>query len=80
MHEQALKPILDAFRSVDVEGRGFLEAPQFAVFCQAINPAVSDKEVEVLLASLAPGPLNQVTFSSCAFVLGAELSRMMGYS
>lgn len=80
MHEEALKPILEAFKGVDVQGLGYLQASAFATFCRAINPAVSNEEVAVLLASLAPGPVKQVTFSSCAFVLGAELSRMMGYS
>eukprot|EP00884_Botryococcus_braunii_P017143 jgi/Botrbrau1/4111/Bobra.152_3s0058.1 len=79
MHEEALKPILEAFKGVDAQGLGYLQAPEFATFCRAINPAVTDDEVAVLLASLAPGPLKQVTFSSCAFVLGAELSRMLGY-
>jgi hypothetical protein len=80
MHEQALEPILGAFKSVDTRGLGYLLAPQFTTFCHAINPAVSDEQVAVLLESLAPGPVKQVTFSSCAFVLGAELSRMRGYS
>ncbi|KAK9842041.1 hypothetical protein WJX81_005672 [Elliptochloris bilobata] len=56
--------------------RGVLSEAQFATFCALINPAISPREVGVLLAAMTPGGARQVTFSSCAAMLAGELGRM----
>lgn len=76
-HERALAPVVNAFRKVDPEQKGVLSATQFEAFCRLINPAVSEKEIEVLLGTMDPSQTRQVSFSSCAATLSAELTRIM---
>ncbi|KAK9813192.1 hypothetical protein WJX72_010413 [[Myrmecia] bisecta] len=76
-HERALSPVVEAFRRIDTSKAGVLSDQQFAKFCHLINPSVSPKEVDVLMDTMDPAGTKQVSFSSCACTLAAELMRIM---
>lgn len=79
LHERALAPIVDAFRLIDDRKQGRLSKEQFFEFCNVINPAVSEQEINTLLGTMAHCASNLVTFSSCAHALVAELTKMLNH-
>lgn len=79
LHERALAPIVDAFRLIDDKKQGRLSKDLFFKFCNIINPAISEQEINTLLGTMAHCDSNLVTFSSCAHALVAELTKMLDH-
>lgn len=67
----ALAPVREAFRLAEGPAasacmRGVLDEAQFEAFCALVNPAVTPREVAMLLAVMAPGGALQVRVGTWA--------------
>ena len=49
--------------------QGFLDSAQFGAFCAALDPNITDEQIETLLVVLDPHKSDRVTFSSCISAL-----------
>ena len=70
---------MDAYRLIDDKKQGRLSKDKFFKFCNVINPAISQQEINTLLSTMAHCDSNLVTFSSCAHALVAELTKMLNH-
>lgn len=64
-HEAKIRDVVESFRRVDIQSRGFLDEGQFRDFCRGIDSAISEQQLDTLLDVLDPQGTGRVTFSSC---------------
>ncbi|GIQ84423.1 hypothetical protein KIPB_005909 [Kipferlia bialata] len=73
-HERFLAKFGALFRRFDVDSDGVLQAREFKQLLSALNPGLSNQDLEAYLEEADPFSTDCVTFSQCVSLLSEELA------